>query len=188
MTSEVEICNRALQMISGGRITSLTQATPAARECNVAYEPLRDSLLREYPWSFAIERTTLAPLSEEPEFNFSYQFQLPSDFLRLHPDYEHRPETDWTIEGDKLLTNDGDTLYFRYIKRVTDPAAFDPLFAEALSALIALEIAEPLTESNVKAERAERRFRDKIAMARQVNAIEKVSQKPPDDEWITARL
>jgi hypothetical protein len=59
-TSVVEICNRALQKLGAARITSLTQDTPNARSCNVAYNVLRKAELRSHPWSFAIKRAELA--------------------------------------------------------------------------------------------------------------------------------
>lgn len=187
MASEVGICNRALQKLGASRITALTDDTANARACNVAYEPVRDAELRRHPWSFALARTTLAALAAAPDFGFSYQFQLPADFLRLHPDYEYRAETDWQIEGRRLLTNDGDTIYLRYVRRVTDPNQFDALFIEALAAKLAFEICEELTGSQGRADRLVNEYQRTIRDARKVNAIEKVSAEIPEDTWLTVR-
>ena len=86
-TSEVEICNRALQKIGAKRITSLTQDAPNARACNVAYFVLRDMELRNHPWNFSIKRAELAADATPPDWGRQNSFTLPSDFLCLRPDY-----------------------------------------------------------------------------------------------------
>jgi hypothetical protein len=188
MASSVEICNTALQMIGEDRILALTDNTRSARACNFAYEPVRLAELRAHPWNFALARTVLAPTSSTPAFNYSYEFQLPSDFLRLHPDNDYKAETDWQIEGRKILTNDGNTLYLRYIKDIEDPNTMDPLFREALATALAIRICDELTQSNTKKQMLRQDYSLVIARAKQVNAIENISAEPPDDEWYTARL
>lgn len=187
MASTVGICNRALQELGEERITSLTDDTKAARACSVAYPPLRDAELRRYPWSFALARVTLSPLVAEPEFQFGYQFQLPADFIRLHPDPEYRAETDWRIEGRRLLTNDGDTVRLRYIRRVEDPNEMDVLFREALSTRIAYKLCEELTGSRSLYEALDRSYDEIIQTAKRVDAIEGVSVEIPEDTWVLAR-
>ena len=184
MTSVVQICNLALQKLGASHIVSLTEDSKGARECNLAYEPVRDAELRAHTWNFAKARVVLAPDSTAPPFGFDYQFTLPSDFLRLHPVDE---ETDWTIEGNKLLTNDGDTLNLGYIKRVTDPNIFDSTFVEVLAARLAMELAEPITQSNTKKDFAVKEYKRALLEARRVNAIENVSVEPPTDRWISVR-
>lgn len=187
MASEVGICNLALQKLGASRITSLSEDSPNARHCNAAYEAIRDRELRAYPWSFALARKVLAPDSTDPAFGPEYQFSLPTDFLRLHPDHDYQAETDWQIEGRKLLTSDGDTLYLRYIKRVEDPNEFDPLFIDALAGRLALQLCESITQSNTKKNLLELEYRDTIASARRTSAIEKLPVEPPEDDWISVR-
>jgi len=45
----------------------------------------------------------------------------------------------YSLEGDRLLTNEGE-VNLRYIKRVTDPTKFDPLFVEVLILKLALKL------------------------------------------------
>lgn len=186
MASIVQICNIALDMVGATRITSLTQDSPNARHCNVAYEPMRDAELRAHPWSFAKTRAVLAPDTVPPAYGYDYQFTLPADCLRplLPPTYA----LDWQIEGGKILTNDGDVLQLTYVKRVTDPNHMDPLFRDALSCKIALHICETITQSNTKKESIRADYKAAIREARRVNAIERVGDEPPEDSWILARL
>lgn len=191
MASAVDICNRALQIVGATTIVALTEDTRNARACNVAYAPQRQRLLRRYIWSFAKKRTVLAPDPTAPAFGFTTKFQLPSDFMRLAgPDVaDPDDQEDWTIEGRTLLSNiDTTSVNLIYVQDVTDVNQMDPSFREALSGLIAAQIAEPLTQSQSKYERAVAFYEDAINEAKRNNAIEKVSKTPPTDEWITARL
>ncbi len=63
-----------------------------------------------------------------PDFGYDYQYKLPSDFLRLKGDYDN---ADYKIEGKYLLSDDDDVC-IKYIKKVTDPTEFDPLYVELL--------------------------------------------------------
>lgn len=185
MASETDICNRALQKLGVSRITSLDEDSPEARDCNAAYEFVRDAELRRHPWGFAIKRVTLAPDVESPDFGFNYAFTLPADALRILPDNE---VTDWVVENGKLLTNDGDTLKLRYVARITDTGVYDPLFANVLATRLAFELAESITHSTQLKSAIWEEYQENVRQARAVNAFESISQEPPTDSWITARL
>ena len=64
MTTEVDVCNRALGAM-GGRtsISSLSETSPEAEECNLRYAAVRDSLLRAADWGFA-EATDVLTLNK----------------------------------------------------------------------------------------------------------------------------
>ena len=182
--TDTQICNRALQKLGAGRITSLDEASPRAEDCKTLYFDLRDAELRKHPWKFALARATLAPDTATPAFEFSYQFTLPSDFLRMHPAHTYQEETDWTIEGRRLLTNDGDTIQFRYVRIIEDTSLMDPLFREALSCMIAHELAEPVTKGLNRKRVLMDEYGKIIAKAKAVDAIEKLSALPPTDDWV----
>lgn len=188
-TSYVSICNLALQKLGAARIAALDEASKNARECNACYEHLRDTELRTNKWKFALSRATLAPHATAPDFTFTYAFPLPTDCLR--PVFPARLGLDWRVENHEgvasILTNDGNTLEIRYLKRVTDPTLFDPLFVEAYACRIALHLCEAITQSNSKKEAAERAYLYAIREARRMNAIEIGPFKQPVDEWVAAR-
>lgn len=185
-TSEVSIANLALQKLGAARVTSLTDDNSAeARACNACYAALRDRELRAHAWNFSIKRQILAPDATAPVFDYAYAFTKPSDCLRILP-----PNTralDWHYEGNKILTNDGDTLNLRYISQVTDPAQFDAMFVETLASRMAWHMAEELTQSNTKKADALRDYRLSVSEARRANAFEQISSDPPVDEWVAAR-
>ena len=187
--SDVQICNRALQKVGAARITSLTQDTPNARACNVAYAQVRDAELRAHPWAFAIRRAQLASDATAPDWGKQNAFQLPTDFLALAPPYaEYNSNArDWKIEGQKIYTNDQAPLQIRYMAQVTDPNLMDALFIEALSTAIAVEICEEITQSNTKKDALKNDYDIAIKRARKANAFDNVSDNLPEDTFITCR-
>jgi hypothetical protein len=184
--SDVSICNLAIQMTGGERINSLDDTNSTeARECNSAYTDIRDAELRAHPWAFAIRRVQLAPDVTAPAFDFAYAFTKPSDCLKILPPNDRW--LDWHYESNKILTNAGDTLNLRYIKRVVDPAQFDSLFVRALAARLALHLVETITQSNTKKQAIAVEYRSAISEARRANSFEQISSDPPVDSWVAAR-
>lgn len=190
MASVVEVCNRALQILGAKRVVALTDDSTNARACNLAYDAVRMAELRKHSWCFAIARAELAADADSPAWGRATAFTMPSDLLKLLAPYpeDNLNSLDWQIEGRKILTDDSAPLYIRYVRDEEDPNVMDALFREALSARMAYEMCEEITQSNTKQDLARERYRDAIADARKANAIEQVSAEAPEDVWITARV
>lgn len=189
MASNVEIANRALQKLGAKRIISLADDSVNARSCNVALEPVKLALLRAHNWNFAIKRAELAADATPPSFGPQNSFTLPSDFLRLLPPdpWSNFDSLDWKIEERKIFTNDTAPLQIRYVANVTDPNQMDALFREALSANLAFEICEEITQSNTKKADLRMDSKDIINLAKRANAIEVPAVAAYDDSWVTVR-
>jgi len=189
MASEVEIANAALQKLGAKRINALTEDSVNARACNACYSRLRDAELRAHTWNFAKMRKGLAADVDAPEFGKARSFQLPADWLRMLSPYPEMNlnDLDWEIEGKKIYTNDSAPLQIRYVRQVTDPNEMDALFRESLSARMASEMCEQLTQSNTKKQLLDGGYKSTIAEARRTNAIENISAEPPEDTWVTVR-
>lgn len=184
--TQIDCCNSALQRVGATTITSLTDNSPEARACVVAYDSNRRSELRKYNWNFAVTRVILTPDTVAPLFDYEYAFTLPTDCLRvLRP---NDVDLDWKIEGRKILSNDGATLNLRYVADVTNEALFDSTFYDVVSAALAVDLCERLTQSNTKKQLLMAEYKDLVNMARRVNAIETGPQVAPDDAWWTVRL
>jgi hypothetical protein len=149
--SQTDICNHALGRIGNPRIMSIDDAdSKAALVCKNAYETTLREVLRNGVWNFAKDRATLARLTALPAFGWAYQYQLPTDWLRLvkfngvdiHPD---GVGDEWEIEGRKILT-DAETAKIQYIKFVDDPNQYDALFVTAFTVLLASNIAVPIRQ------------------------------------------
>lgn len=188
MTSETQIANRSLQRLgTSNRILGLTDDTRNGRACNACYVPLRDAELRKHYWNFAKKDSgALAPDDDAPgDPNYGYQYTLPSDFLRLVK--QKGVGADWLIQGRKLLTNDGDTIYVKYIARITDPNLFDPLFCEMLSMKMADSMCEEITQSTSKQQAIRQDYEDVKADAKKANAFETIPVDAEDGSWLQAR-
>ena len=190
MASKTEIANRGLSKLGHGRVSNIeTDNTKAAKVMNEMWDIVRNSLLTSYPWNFAIVRSSLAKDAEAPAWGYANQYTPPSDFLALleiknDPDY--RVEAD-SVNGLKIVTDAGAPLKIRYIRLVENTGEYDPLFADALAAKLAVEACEILTQSNKKKEILIQEYRAALDAAYKSDAIQDPSQNLRDDEWLVAR-
>lgn len=199
MASNVEIANRALTKIGSKRIVALTDNTKEAREINSMFSIVRDAELRKFNWRFSIKRAALAAHADTPTFGFSYQYRTPADCLKIldvgdyYPgaeltDYVNADDSAYAYENGFILTDYVAPLNLRYVARIEDPTMFDALFVESFACKLAMETAEPITQSSTKRELATREYADSIREAVRNNAIEKPPVKVADDTWILSRL
>ena len=188
-TSNVQIANLALQKLGQSRkLESLTQDHPNARTLNLAFEPVRDALLRKYAWSFAIKRESVAEDATDVSYVSDWnRYSLPNDFLRLLREDETGVETDWKIEGLYVLSRDSSPIEFRYVAKIDDPTYYDSCFVEAFACELALQCCEEITQSTSKYDRIEAARDNAVAEAKNIGAIEKPSEDQPEDDWIAAR-
>ena len=159
MSSEINICNLALSSLGQGPITSITSPSNNTEQlCSLHYPICRDSVLEAANWTFANARATLdSPLVTAPNWGFTNQFELPTDCMRViwagrTTNEKAYDNFDWRVEGNQLLSNEA-VIYIRYIKYVTDPSKFSPLFVSALAARMAMEMCIQVTENGKLYER-----------------------------------
>jgi hypothetical protein len=117
------------------------------------------------------------------------QYQLPADFVRLAPldpnGYYFYPD-DLLQEGRRLLTNSTGAFYLRYVCDSVAPEQYDPLFAEAFVARLAIELATPFAQSAADKARLEESYIFHVRSARRMNGIEKVVGQR-DVSWLSVR-
>lgn len=147
VSSSVEICNLALDYLGTGNIISLDeQFNDNAKLCKRWYDVTRKSLLKDLNASFAIKRRTLAVLSSTPVYGRTYQYQLPSDCIKLLNVDSPLDIQDYQIEGNKLLYDNNSELNIRYIYDCQDVSLFDDEFIECLALYIAANICLKVTQ------------------------------------------
>ncbi len=189
-SSDVEVCNLALQKLGAARIASLTEDSTNAEECNASYDHLRKTELRRYKWNFARKRASLPASAVAPAFDFASAFPLPVDCLRLLP--PAITTLDWQIENHQgqsaILTNDSAPLEIVYIADITDPTRFDESFVEMLACRIADHICIKITGSGTQKQIVMQEYKDARAEARSNNAFENISADGPTDPWLEARV
>jgi len=180
--SQLQIINTALVMIGARPIANPGEDSTAAIVMRAIYETTLDATLRVHPWNFAIARAQLPQLVERPVSGYSYQYQRPADWLRtLDTDAE-----DFRNEGDRILTNSG-TLSLRYIRRVTDPNLYDPLFVNCFARHLASKAAFPITKSTSLADSLFSLYVQELAQATRTDALEEPAEEMPESELIAAR-
>jgi hypothetical protein len=198
-TSDVAIANLALTKLGDLRITALTDNTKPARELNAIYGMLRDKLQRTFNWRFCVKRASLAEDVATPVFDYSHQYTLPADCLRVLQINAYYPAPDlsdlissggqeYVIEGGKILTRSSGSLNLRYLARISDPTKFDSAFDDAFAGLLAYNVCEALTQSDAKKNAALRDYRMALMDAIRANAIENPPESIADTTWLTVRL
>jgi hypothetical protein len=199
MTSQVDIANRALTKLGASRIISFGDDNKQSRAILSMFDIVRDAELRSHIWSFSVKRESLPALASTPSWGFQYEYQMPSDSLRLlmvndiyngpsMEDYRNQPVADYSLEGNKILANFAAPLKIRYVSRVTDTTQWDSMFVEAFACRLAMELAEDLTQSNTKREMAQNEYMAALRGAIRASSVEQPAQALPDNSWLLSRL
>ena len=190
MADAVSLCNLALSSLGAKSITSLTEDSTAAKECNRVYEHARDSELRAHPWGFARAQVKIAADRVDPIFGAAKRYLKPSDCLRILPTEgqdDSAQQDDFQTYGRYIHTDNTSPIKLIYVARITDVEQFDQLFRDLLVRRIASDISEKITQSNTKREAARQEYIAAQKEARRVNAFEKPPQEFPKDSWLKAR-
>ena len=194
MTSNVDICNSALNMVGASIITSLTEDSKAARVCNQRYTFVRDAVFRAHPWNCLIKRVKLGQDATAPVYKFAYRYSLPSDpyclrVLTISDDgNEERRDIAYKVEGNRYLLTDERTVYIQYISRDEDPNQYDFLLIEAIAARMASDIAYPLVGSSTLSTNMFAMYEIKLKEARFADAQEGYPDVIIADTFIEARF
>lgn len=170
-TSEVQICSNALLLVGADTINSFSDESDRAKLVSNLWENVRDAVLRAHPWNCAVKREALAPDVDGPDFDYSYQFTLPGDCLRVLSVGQKGEATDYEIEGRKILVDDN-PCYLRYVYRNEDVASWDALLVEAATAYMAMTCAYPLTKSSTVQKQMAELYSFKLRQARTVDGLE----------------
>jgi len=183
-TTKIDIVNRALGLLGAEFITSLTEDTKPARFANELYDDTRDTLFRMHPWNSCIKRAALSLTDNTPAYYFSYEFQLPGDWLRIV-----RPEDDsleYKIESDKLVTETS-TFKCTYVFRNEAVATYDSLLVETLAAKLAVNLTMPLLQDLETLNAMNSLYSEKLRTARSADAQEGSPEGIDADFWLESR-
>jgi hypothetical protein len=144
VATELEIYNLVCAHLGEPLLTALPSTKKIATLLDAVYPTVRDDLLRDHQWNFAIKREALVA-SATPAYGFDYSFLIPPQCLRVidtDPD-----KVAYSIEGVEILTDES-SLSLRYVERITDESLFDIKFTKAFAALLAARICYNLTGSH----------------------------------------
>ena len=192
MASVVDICNSALNLLGASTITQLTEDSKNARLCNQRYEPIRDRMFRSHAWNCLTKRVQLAEDSSAPVVEYSNQFTLPSDCLRVLKIHNGTTDSiasslDYAVEGRKIKTDEG-TVFLVYIAKIIDPNEYDTYLVEALAAALAADLAYAITNNATLAKNYEATAEERLREARFIDATENSLGTVESNEFTDARL
>lgn len=187
MPSKTDICNLALIKIGKNRVIDIdTDDSQQATDLKLVYDFTLSEILAEADWSFAIFRQALNKSVENPLYQWSYKFQLPTnpEYVRLIS-IEGNP--DYTIEGNYLLTNT-DNIKIAYIGKVIDPNQYTIPFQNAFVALLAYKICYNLTNSSSREKEILAEYQQKLSYA--ITQYKTLSSEKAitGNDWATTRL
>lgn len=126
-------------------------------------------------------------------------YRLPAGYLRLADQNPkagivswlgvpgNPPETDWTFEGDYIVTWESSPFVFRFVADVVDVTKWPSTFCEAFAARLGMEVCETLTQSTSKLASIQAEYGKWIGIATMKSGIEKGAVMPPLEDLIACR-
>lgn len=189
-TSAVEIINSALIKVGASPISSLSDQSKEAEITVKLYDTLRKDLLASHKWNFALVRVELSPTATEPLYEFSSEFVIPSDCLRvLEIDNRRRR---FSVErnkdtGNRVILSDEPIVKIKYISDIEDVTQFSATFVEVLALDIAYNIAYTFTNSQSLYQNIFALYEQKLKDARSFDAQEGTPQQVEADLYLDIR-
>ena len=181
LRTQIDICNRALNLVGALAISSLDDESDESVTSNVHFEEtLRSALTapggKPFRWSFAKTQRELTRLSATPIARFAYAWQIDPDLLEIHAVLLN----DSPIEFDRL----DDMIYCNADAGVVAEGTFQPnesalsaAFVEALVLELASKFAMSLKENEGQSEYWARLARDAWAGARSADSQARSSRR-----------
>ena len=164
MTSKVDICNLALAKLSQDiTIASMSERSKEARTFSRLWDPMRDLVLADREWPFAVKAVRLALDPEDPLPGWTYRYSRPNDCITALAVTDDRGMRNGRVLSqwcDPLFRGrhsipyqqvhgsqgtgfvcDAPEAFLIYVSRVDDPGRFPAHFVDALACKLAEEAA-----------------------------------------------
>jgi hypothetical protein len=187
LATDVSICSNALLMLGDKAISSLNPPdnTDAAGMVANIYPQIRDKVLRAHPWNCAVKRVILAPDATAPAFDYDYQFQLPSDWLRTLQVGQRDDTVDYRMEGRKILCNES-VFYLKYVFQNTVESTYDSMLVHIMTLAVRAAIAYGITKSSAMATLCLQEYAAELKIAKSVDGVEEPPEQLGDERLFAA--
>lgn len=180
--NRTDICNMSLSIIKRQRIDSLDDATEEAKECKIYYEHTRRRLLKMYNWGFARQIDKLA-LRNTVIPGWDYCYGYPHDCVTVQLVFDETSARDRemrrqdfqiiTLTGnDRVIATDTELAWAEYTADVKNTEAFSEEFIEALTRMLAANLAIPLTGNSELMQANMQLAKQSINIAMQEDVVE----------------
>jgi len=181
--NSLDVCNEAALALGGKPMQSFNDGSTTAVLCSAAWTRAIEMLLRLHPWNCAIKRAVLTPDADPPVYGWTAAFSLPSDLLRL---LEIDGVTEYKIEGRKILCDESE-LNIRYVYLNTDPATWDALLLQSMTAYMQFRLAYPLTKAGSVEQGRWAQFAEILRSAKAIDAQEEPGDTLGDSPFLNVR-
>lgn len=189
--SVTSIYNMVLDRLAEESVLGPADKKAVTRWLNRNYPIQRDALLQQHTWNFAMRRARLAADLQKPEFEWAYQYNLPTDCIRCLPLTEDgtrngRP-VPYVVEGLHILTNHTPPVLCRYVRREENPALYSPAFVNVLAQILAANAAHWVTGKQSLAKELSGSVAGMTTNAQILDSLEGLPEEPYDDDVIRVR-
>lgn len=193
-TSDIEVCNLALDHIGKANITSFTENTLEARKCRVHYTPARQAVLAKTDWTFARKSQKLAQLTVN-DFDdvWDYAYDMPNDVLTVKRVLEsggipnaNTPPMPSYIESGVVYTNVPEARMF-YVRDSADVTSWSPLFIDAVALKLAVRLAPSMTRKKSDVADLAAQYEHALQLAEEHDAAQEVTTYRYGDGYADAR-
>jgi hypothetical protein len=186
--SQVSICNIGLLALGVDLISDINAPQRRAIVCLNSWDRVRREVLEAAPWRFALKQAQLPANVNTPPFGYEAAFDLPGDFISMYMDDEDQDTSwKWEIVGNQLFSNSGAPVNVYYVRDVSDPKLFPPLFCRVLGLEIAVQNALALTQDTKKRDEAKVALSEAWAIARTRSAQQALPSEWGGDILLRAR-
>ncbi len=194
--TNTDVCNLALSFLKRRKIVSIEQECEEARACKLHYDHLRRMVLRAYNWGFAKAIVPLARLDvKSPVWRYVYAYPDKCVAARFVFSKDCGSRSDFMdkfdvflVDGDVLaLGCDVDMAFLEYTYDVTDARLFSDSFVDALSHLLASDLAIGLCGSANLQNIHYQLYEVATQRAKSTDANEKFLENVYSDSYVKAR-
>lgn len=186
MVDKVGLCNAALALLGDDKIDALSDLTDRAKLCNRLYDSTREAVLRAHLWKCCKKRLALSPDVTTPAFEWSYQFLLPADCIRvISIDFDGYIQP-FKVEGRYILANTN-VAYCRYIFNNDDPTSYSGGLTDVMIYALAKALAYPITHSAAMRDSMNAEYTRAIVQARAADGQEDYADRMNQGPVKTAR-
>lgn len=133
---QTQLCNLALAKLGSFNITSIDENSAEARHCKTNFDLVRQSLLRDFDFNFAVTEAFLSEISGGAAFDYTHAYALPGNYLRVL-EFDRvsagTKQQAWKLASGRLYTDQGTPANARlvYIRDEPDCTQWDSDFCAA---------------------------------------------------------
>lgn len=190
MATKLQLANAALIRLGAEPIAAIDTSSKRSNLIYNTYDIVRKRLIRSHPWNFAVKRVELTLNGNTPAYEYTYEYDLPADCLRIIGSFNNR---EFKVENNVVLSNEGE-LFIRYIADIGngdadgDTVAFDDSFCDAFILALALNISYAMNQSSEQVADIRNELNEALRPIRSYDAQEGTPDAIVVDDWINERL